>query len=579
MLQQLLHVIVISFICIIWGLPYYFFLKRRDKEEYWTGKQTGCFIFLFFCGLLSIGFISSCLVLLIPLRFNYLLIATSLLIFVLFLFFKKRITSLFEDLKIKKGFTLIEYIFSASCILLFIVLGSSTSVNIDTQIYHLQIIRWTNEYGLVPGLANLYPRLGLGSSWFNLISIFHIPLFTHQNFTFLNNTVTIWFLLWLMNKWKYYYRADSNAAFSRTFCLFYFFLLLYFLFDWQLFRDTANSTSYDFIVTALMIAVISFIAEELFFDKKIKFSFVLIIISFMIISFKLSGLFILAPVFFYLLNFKQAGVWVKSFIGGGIIFFPILVRNYISSGYPLYPSLLSVGHPEWQVPPEMAARFQEYIFYINKFYNHQVSFIFSYEKTMFNWIPFWMEGIILKHKIILLLSCLSLILFFYNPVSDIKSIKIKMFIISLWLMTAGWFFTAPDPRFALGFLLFLSLLPLSFLITKFLNITKIFNPVFIIATLFVLIYGVKKLATLVKAQGYLYHVSNTDIPGVEKIVLNQVSLNVPLKINNNWDNRCFFTPLPCLCEKNPYLKTRTDHIKNGFKMDKPDSAFIKSFNY
>ncbi len=203
--------------------------------------------------------------LLIPLKFNFLLIATTLLLFVLVLFFRQAIVLLCQNLKKKKGITFLQYVFVISCILLFIVLGSQKSVNIDTQLYHLQIIRWTNEYGTVPGLANLYPRLGLGSNWFNLISLFHIPVFKYQNFTFLNTTTTIWFLLWLMNKWRYYYKLDNTKPYSRTFTLFYFLLILYFLYDWQLFRDAANSTNYDFIVTALTIAVISFITEGSFY--------------------------------------------------------------------------------------------------------------------------------------------------------------------------------------------------------------------------------------------------------------------------------------------------------------------------
>ena len=71
-----------------------------------------------------------------------------------------------------------------------------------------------------------------------------------------------------MNKWRYYYKLDTAKPYARTFTMFYFLLIFYFLYDWQLFRDAANSTSYDFIVTALTIAVISSIAESFFTEKK-----------------------------------------------------------------------------------------------------------------------------------------------------------------------------------------------------------------------------------------------------------------------------------------------------------------------
>jgi hypothetical protein len=36
----------------------------------------------------------------------------------------------------------------------------------DTGFYHAQAVRWLNEYGTVPGLANLHGRLGFNSVWF-----------------------------------------------------------------------------------------------------------------------------------------------------------------------------------------------------------------------------------------------------------------------------------------------------------------------------------------------------------------------------------------------------------------------------
>ena len=581
MLQQFLHIFITSAICMVWGLPIYFYLKGREIENYWNCNGQGIFVFLFFGGLLSLAFLSSWAILFIPLKFNYLLSTTIGLIIILLLFFKKAILKLLQDCKFKKNTPFLQFLFILSCILLFTLLGTLKPVNIDTQLYHLQIIRWTNEYGTVPGLANLYPRLGLGSNWFGLISLFHIPSFKHQNFTFLNSTITIWFLFWLMNKWKYHNLLRLHDSHHRVFALFYFFLILYFLYDWQLFRDTANSTSYDFIVTALMIVVISYIAEHLFTNAKNNFSFLLIVISVMIITFKLSGIFILIPVFFYLLNFKKQGIWIKTFIAGCVILFPVLVKNYIVTGYPLYPSVVSFDSPEWQLPKEMAVKFQEYILYVNKFYNQQIGFIFSYNKTTFNWIPFWNDGILLKHKILFCLSGLSLLSFFYYPFpSAVSHSKIKLFTLSLCLMAAGWFFTAPDPRFAFGFLLFMALFPLSFYISKYFDLLKIAKPAFAILTLAVLAYSLKKSEIFFKAPQYLYTVESIDTPPFQPTIINNSSFNSTQPINDNWNNRCFFTPLPCLCEINPYLRYRSNNLEDGFFMNlKPDSNFIINFNY
>lgn len=38
----------------------------------------------------------------------------------------------------------------------------------DTRLYHLQVIKWLSEYGLVPGLGLIHTRFGYPSSWFSL---------------------------------------------------------------------------------------------------------------------------------------------------------------------------------------------------------------------------------------------------------------------------------------------------------------------------------------------------------------------------------------------------------------------------
>ncbi len=228
----------------------------------------------------------------------------------------------------------------------------------------------------------------------------------------------------------------------------------------------------------------------------------------------------------------------------------------------------------------MALKFKEYIFYVNKFYDQQVGFIFAYDKTTFNWIPFWIGSILIKHKILFILSSLSFFLFFSTPIAKTNHIKIRLFIISLWLMVAGWFFTAPDPRFALGFLLFLSFFPLSLFVGKYIPFNKISNPVFAITTLIILIYTVKKSDTLFKQPRHLSHVVNTDIPPFQTTSINDVIFNTSERINGNWNNRCFSIPLPCICETNPFVQPRTKNIRNGFMMKpKPDSIFIQNYNY
>lgn len=578
MLQQLLHIIIISFICIIWGLPVFIFFSKKEKETQWLNNGMGTIIFLFFAGFISISLLSSWLVLLLPLRFEYLLFATLPIIIISALHFKALKTKLSTALNAQLKLSIPVLLFLLSCILLFLVLGTLRTVNIDTQLYHLQIIRWTNEYGTVPGLANLYPRFGLGSNLFNLISIFYLPFFKTQNFSYINSSVTIWFLLWLLYKWNCHNSKSENH--NKQFSILYFLLLLYFLFDWQLFRDTANSTSYDFIVTVLTIMSLTFILENILQKQKKEFSHFLIIISLSIIPFKLSGIFILFPLFFYMISFRKVKSWVASIITAIILLTPLLIKNYITTGYPLFPSTLTFGTTDWMLPNDMAQQFQEYILSVNKFYNQNIGFISSYPKTTFNWIPFWWKGILVQHKILIGLSSLSIIYLFYTAFINKGPKKIMLFIISLWLMTAAWFFTAPDPRFAYGFLLITALFPIALILPKYIAFTRLYTILFLILTPILLLYTFKKSAPILSERKYFVSVISNEIPQYNIYNINGNEFKKPEKINDNWNNRCFYLPLPCICEENSFLIQRGSSIKKGFRMNPiTDSNFIYNYNY
>src|ERR1051326_4055576 len=177
MLQQLFHIIVLSIICIIWGIPVLLtFYPSVRKDEFWYHSFAGLLSFLFFCGCIFISAVSAWLYLFAPLKFYYLTLLTATLLLYLFLFQRRKIFKLFSGKQ--PGVTsILPVVFLCVSVLLFIVLSALRPVNGDTQIYHLQIIQWQNQYSVVPGIAILYPRFGLGSNWFDLISLFYWPVF------------------------------------------------------------------------------------------------------------------------------------------------------------------------------------------------------------------------------------------------------------------------------------------------------------------------------------------------------------------------------------------------------------------
>ena len=223
MLQLITHIIIITTICFIWGIPAFLFLNNsKNENSIWTRTSLSSFIFLFFSGLISLSIVTAWIYLLFPLNFTSLLFLTTGLLFLLLLFKKKEIKNALKSLGKFPSLSWLETSFVIVILLLFVILGSIKVVNSDTTIYHIQIILWTNEYAAVPGIANLFPRYGLGSNWFNLISSFRLPFFKHENFTYLNTTLAIWFFLWLFNNWRWHVRNFKLCQPNKILSLFYF---------------------------------------------------------------------------------------------------------------------------------------------------------------------------------------------------------------------------------------------------------------------------------------------------------------------------------------------------------------------
>jgi len=577
MLQQLFYMIVISAICMLWGLPVTLIIyKKNDSRDFWMRNSLGFYCFLFSAGLIVLSFISSIICLFFPLTFNLLLILTCLLIIVIFSR-RHNIYQLIKHYPFRFSFTL-EAFFTVLCIFMFIVLGTGKHANNDTHIYHVQLVKWINEYGTVPGLANLFPRYGTGSNWFNLISFFYMPFTGNENYSWLNTTAVTWFFLWLLNNWKFHSIAGSIA--SSIMSHFYFLLLLFGLFEWEMFRDAASSTNYDFIVTTLTLITISYLLESVLFNYPKKVSFIFCAICLSITPFKFSGIFSLLLIVFHLaLNGKlKDWFWVSCM--GVLIIIPFLIKNYINTGYPFFPVSYSFASPDWQMPKEMADYFRKYLYLTNRFYN-SITLDFSRlpEVMQEPWMSAWVNGLRLQQKILIFGSLSSLPLFFVKSKLRIDHRKLRLLFVFLILMAAAWFFTSPSPRFAYAVLVTLAFFPWCFLLGSRITL-QIHKPMLILTGFILSYYLYRKSAALLKDPARFISTMQMERPPLQKINIDGINFNLPEYFNNGWMRDCYDTELPCIYKENKYLHPRGMTLKDGFRITpKPDSIFIRQYVY
>jgi hypothetical protein len=577
MLQQLIHTLFVSIICIIWGLPLVLAGEKYIfKDNYWFSRLPDFLSFTFFAGCISLGIISSWLLLLMPLQIRFFLPLTLVPAIYLAAFQKKNLTRILKNLTAyKTEFSLIEFIYVFFCLSLFLILGSVKPVNLDMQIYHMQIIRWQHEYGTVPGMANLFPRFGQGSSWFNLVSIFYWPALKHTNYSYVNISFVCWFFIWLLFKCKHHLKRNDNRE-NKLLSLYYFILFLFFMIDWQLYRDASNSTNYDFPVTAFVIMTISYLFESIFLEKsKAGFSPVFVFLGLSVISFKFSAIFLLILLAYYLIIHNKTSRWVLAFIAGIVIILPGLIRNYITTGYPFFPHPLSIASPDWKLPETFAQGYYQFLLNYNRFFNYWM-FIGKIPDTPLNWIPYWFKGLLIQHKIVLFLSISSLTLLFIKIPYDIFHKKLRVLVLLMMTMISGWFFSAPDPaRFGYSFLLPPAFLVLSLILKNFFNL-KIYQFALLVSAVIVGSYILNKIK---ESPVHIIYPEVADAPSYNTIYKNAIEIHVPEIMNSGWDHRCFDTEVPCLPGDNPFIEPRGKSIKEGFRMSKPDNNFLKKYYY
>ena len=137
------------------------------KSVIFKNKDNNIFNHDFFYGLIFLYFLSILAHIFLPLKFfTNIVLILGLIIFILLLIKKKIKISLTK-------YALIVFIFS--------IISYYGLDNVDSPLYHLQIIKWMYEHKLTFGLANLEYRLGVNYPWYSIISLININFLNFSN--------------------------------------------------------------------------------------------------------------------------------------------------------------------------------------------------------------------------------------------------------------------------------------------------------------------------------------------------------------------------------------------------------------
>ncbi|MCU0436601.1 MAG: hypothetical protein MUC49_01720 [Raineya sp.] len=437
-------------------------------------------------------------------------------------------------------YLLYGYIFIYTCIRCFY-----PTSHYDEGLYYIQHVRWIQNYGFVPGLANLHLRLGFNSNWHNLAVLFDYPFLSKNFFNDLNGFL---FLVFGAYCW-----TGIIQLFSKKYTLtvllktFTFVSLIYpnpYFFSAHngIFINTisADWASFIFVATTFILFIEGHekTNEEYSFYLFVMVIFAVYCFSIKIANIAVIGLILYAFIWLWMKKMYKLSLFLT--VIAVISFIPWLVSNLILSGCLLFPvSFLQINALEWAVPKHIVENFAQE----TKIWAKTAGAVNVYSKLTFKdlviywynkqeaWLKIFYPSVIMIMFILILFLCYELIRLKDRFLSMYGNIIPIVF--SSILGIIFWFFTAPDFRFGAIYIIFIVILTVSLIIQKVKNI-KYFKEIVVIMSI---VYMVPPL-TLNDIWRVLSHVDFPMIPTTQ--IQFKENIYTPLQTD-----QCFDTKLPC----------------------------------
>lgn len=277
--------------------------------------------------------------------------------------------------------------------------SASAPYLIDNESYYLQTIQWLDSYGLIKGVANLLPFLMQFSGWHILQSATNLeflgfPLNDLSSFTLVIG------LFYSVEKLDSYLRFQiSTSLYAGLFIVFTVFLFRFI---------SVPSPDIAVFVMGLLVFYECYIWLEN--NERLEETLhLLFLVSVFAIFVKLTAiLIILFPVTSYFINKENisGGLKIKLrsstiplsrkrkrlfittailSICSGLLFF---LKNFIISGYALFPLTIRIGSPDWRVAEHIIEWYSEQT-YLDAFQTTSSTFLI--DKSFLELIVYWLS--------------------------------------------------------------------------------------------------------------------------------------------------------------------------------------------
>ena len=297
-----------------------------------------------------------------------------------FVKYGKKLHAFFSSIGRLKIVVIILTLFAASAVAI------QMPFNLDTGFYHLNSIRWVNEYHIIKGLGNLHDKLGFNQLFF----VYSASLNFHP---FLND-----YAFRVSNSFLYAL-FFVGMIFNNTFIdvllvgLFFFIPMPYYWINCP--TPDITSTLIQIVIFRYFIDIVYYLNEK----SKIDLIAFIAILSILLMTVKLSngllvlGLFGLILLFLYKkysLNNIEKKKALKAFIFICLFFGIWVVRGYIQTGYPFFPSSFGRIQFDWTVPDIIAKTVTNYIYASSR--SCERTFVIDSPLIQdYKWVDYWFK--------------------------------------------------------------------------------------------------------------------------------------------------------------------------------------------
>jgi hypothetical protein len=381
MLLLLIDALLLLFITTGLGM-----MSARGLEKLFGVAAQSDFLGIFLTGIITSSIYFNILSFFIPV--NYLALIPLAAASVFFFATRKNARLALRDFMRRQLAVMRLHLLPASCIAVLLVCYCFVPPsNPDSAGYHYNAIAWYENYKVIPGLGNIHGRLGFNPVSFIIQSAYAFTGPAGQGLYPLNSVLTILFFVWAFNKMARSVNSASALVYMGLIIVLYRLLL-------------ANMTSPSSEpLTVICVSYLLLHFYEAICLKEITASS--LIVPFVILLFapvaKLSAypLLLLAPfAWYYLPRIYRRRFLQAICVLWALVYLPWLGRNYILTGYLVYPlRFTDFFSPDWKLPNDIVLLDYTFIRDGPRMVSRDPAAIDYYRSLSFiHWFYYWVNG-------------------------------------------------------------------------------------------------------------------------------------------------------------------------------------------